>query len=268
MKKKLQPDRGYWGFLLPIFTILLFALMFTLFGIEAAFYSMAAVFCLVFAYNLLIVVRTGNPSFIIVALYLLSASIFMVVASAAITSGRKDMAKIVILPMIFFGSMTAGQFFLKNLKWRGREVFELAAEHIDTTSGGYTNRPMPAGETTVTFHKVNAFAGFASRKLIAMVIREPGRILFFPVKENKEFLPIFLLRRKMDEMTYIAFDREGHATVQISEDDYLDFRQDYSFDLLCEAMGELFITMIEEYANGEEKAIIERMNQVGYGYFS
>jgi hypothetical protein len=268
MKKKLRPDHEYWGFLVPIFVVLLFASMFTLFGINAAFYSMMVVFSLVCMYNIFIVVRTGNPSFIIVAVYLLSAALFMLVAPTAINSGNKDLPKFVILPMIFFGSATAGQFFMKNLKWRGREVFELAAENIDTTFGGYTNRPLPAGGTEVSFHKVNAFAEFAQRKLIALVVKEPGRILFFPIKENQEIIPLFMLRKQMDQMTYVAFDRDGHATVQISEKDYLAYRQDYSFDLLCAAMGELFIELINDFANGEEKAIIERMNQVGYGHFA
>ena len=268
MKKKLRPNHEYWGFLIPIFTIILFASMFTLFSLEAAFYSMMAIFSVICFYNVFIVVRTGNPSFIIVALYLLTAAIFMMVAPTAIRLGNKDLPKLVILPMIFLGSLTAGQFLMKNLKWRGREVFELAAETVDTTTGGYTNRPLPAGESAVSFHKVNAFSGFAQRKMIALVVKEPGRILFFPVKENREIKPLFLLRREMENMTYVAFDRDGNATVQISEADYLDYRQDYSFDLLCAALGELFIDMIEQYANGEEKAIIERMNQVGYGYFS
>ena len=268
MKKKLRPNHDYWGFLIPIFTIVLFASMFTLFSLEAAFYSMMAVFTIISAYNVFVLIRTGNPSYIIVALYLLTAAIFMMVAPTAIRSGNKDLPKFVILPMFFFGSATAGQFLMKNLKWRGREVFELAAETVETATGGYTNRPLPAGESPVSFHKVNAFTGFAQRKMIALVVKEPGRILFFPVKENKDFIPMIRLRHNMDQMTYVAFDRDGHATVQISEEDYLDFRQDYSFDLLCAAMGELFISMIEQYANGEEKAILERMNQVGYGYFS
>ncbi len=268
MKKKLRPNHDYWGFLIPIFTIVLFASMFTLFNLETAFYSMAVIFAVVSAYNIYALIRTGNLSFIIVALYLLAAGIFMMIAPTAIASGNKDLPKFIILPMIFFGSATAGQFFMKNLKWRGREVFELAAENIDTTTGGYTNRPLPAGDSAVSFHKVNAFTGFAQRKMIALVVKEPGRILFFPVKEQKDLKPMFLLRREMENMTYVAFDRDGQATVQISEEDYLDYRQDYSFDLLCAAMGELFIQMIELYANGEEQAIIERMNQVGYGYFS
>jgi hypothetical protein len=267
MKKKLQPDHAYWGFLVPIFVIIMFATMFTLFGINAAFYTMMVIFSVVSMYNIFILVRTGNPSYIIVSLYLLTAAIFMLVVPTATDTGNRDLPRFVVFPMIFLGSATGAQFFMKNLKWRGREVFEIAAESVETTTGGYTNRPLPAGETTVSFHKVNAFADFAQRKMIALVVKEPGRILFFPIKENKEIKPLLFLRQHMDKMTYIAFDRDGLATVQISETDYLDFRQDYSFDLLCAALGELFIELIEEYSNGEEKAIIERMNQVGYGPF-
>jgi hypothetical protein len=268
MNKKLRPNNDYWGFLIPIFAIVLFASMFTLFSLEAAFYSMMAIFGVMCAYNFYIVIRTGNPSFIIVSIYLLTAAIFMFIAPKAIASGNKDPVRLIILPMSFFGMMTAVQFFQKNLKWRGREVFELAAASVDTTSGGYTNRPLPAGESVLSFHKVNAFAGFAQRKMIALVVKEPGRILLFPVKEQKDIIPLFFLRKKMDTMTYVAFSRDGNATVQISEADYLDYRQDYSFDLLCAAMVDLFVGMIEQYANGEEQAIIDRMNQVGYGYFS
>jgi hypothetical protein len=62
------------------------------------------------------------------------------------------------------------------------------------------------------------------------------------------------------EDTWVAIDYDGNISVNITEDDYLLFKQDLDFDQLCQSLGDVFIEFLELSKNGQESQIIDRMN--------
>jgi hypothetical protein len=68
--------------------------------------------------------------------------------------------------------------------------------------------------------------------------------------------------------TWIAFDSEGNITVNISKADYMDFRDELSFDQLCENLGKLFAEFMEYYRKGEAGRIIYRLDELKLGVTS
>ena len=57
-------------------------------------------------------------------------------------------------------------------------------------------------------------------------------------------------------------------TVIISRKDYLGYKEELSFDQLCENLGKLFIKFMEYYRKGEADRIIYELNEIGLGLTS
>jgi hypothetical protein len=159
-------------------------------------------------------------------------------------------------------------FFKKRAKWKGREVFELASVSTETQPDGFTDRPRPAGRTDYTKSELTSFAKFMSRNLIAMPYFENERVVFVPVKMDDSFSYLFSPEKFRQKRSWIAFDFQGNITVNISKADYLGYKEELSFDLLCENMGKLFIRFMEYYRKGEAERIIYELNEVGLGLTS
>jgi hypothetical protein len=68
------------------------------------------------------------------------------------------------------------------------------------------------------------------------------------------------LKKNYLEDTWVAIDYDGKVTVNITEKDYLIFKQDLDFDQLCASLGNLFIEFLELSKSGQESKIIDRMN--------
>jgi hypothetical protein len=63
-------------------------------------------------------------------------------------------------------------------------------------------------------------------------------------------------------------DFEGNVAVNISKEYYLDFKDNLSFDQLCESMGSLLINFFKYYRDGQEIRIIDHLNEMKIGPFS
>ena len=154
-------------------------------------------------------------------------------------------------------------YFRRKAKWKGREVFELASISIETSKNGFTARPRPTGKIEYTLNELKDFADFLQKNLIAMPFKETDRLVFVPVKMGDEFSFIFYPEKFRASRSWIAFDYHGNVTVNISKRDYLDYREELSFDQLCENLGVLFIEFFEYYKKGEQQRIIYKLDELG-----
>ncbi|NOZ61678.1 MAG: hypothetical protein GXO74_08345, partial [Calditrichaeota bacterium] len=77
---------------------------------------------------------------------------------------------------------------------------------------------------------------------------------------------VYLLGIKKDfrESTYVAIDAEGQMTVKISEKDYQQYQQEFTFDQLCAALGNLFVEFLEMYRDGKAKQVIKKMDELRF----
>ena len=74
------------------------------------------------------------------------------------------------------------------------------------------------------------------------------------------FTRLLTFNNSYADRTWVSFDEDGNVTVNISQDDYYMYREQWAFDQLCASLGNLFIDFMEQYRNGSEALIIHRMN--------
>ena len=168
------------------------------------------------------------------------------------------------LPILFLAFV----LWTRQAKWRGRDILELAAQPVDEVVEGYTARPHPAGKAEYTRSEILDFANFARRKLIAWTFVERDRVVFSLVKMGNEFGYLFSPNRGYDGTTWVAFDNEGNITVNISEADYLGFREDFDFDRLCSSLADVFVDFLDMHRKGQDTRIMDRLDAMKIGLFS
>jgi hypothetical protein len=266
--RKLKPDRSFGMILVPFAVLVVCAFAGTFFGIAAAYLVGGVVFVVFAAYSLLTYGRTRNTGFIVVALFQASAGLMAFTAPLSFGEPPSGVALFFAVCMAFFAVWTLFLAFNKRIKWRGREVLELAAAGVDQVGDGYTTRPLPVGRIESDRRQVVEFAEFARRHLIAATYVASDRVAFVPVPEGRE--PAFILGLRGDYVaeTWVSVDFEGNVSANISRRDYLEFRDALSFDKLCESLGNLFVEFLDLHRRGEGVRIIDRLDAVGLPYFT
>jgi len=217
-----------------------------------------AIICLFAAIlSLIVILRTKNLHFI----PLFIGQIFaVVVMSLAAFTDVKDKLFLVLPFVVVMGAsfMIAIIFTIqRKLKWRTRETLELAAQPLKDKTNGLTHRPLQAGKIDYSPEELNGFASFIQKNLIAIPVHEAGRMVFIL---NIPFNRFLTFSKTYHDRTWVSFDQQGNVTVNISQDDYFMYREQWAFDQLCISLGNLFIDFMEHYKNGSEARIIQSMN--------
>ncbi len=146
----------------------------------------------------------------------------------------------------------------RKLKWRREEVLELAAAPVEGNADGFTGRPFPAGRVDASAEEIAAFSRFLFRHLIAVPYPESERLLLVIPRRPLDHL--LKLSRRRDRDTWVAFAADGRLTVNIVRDDYLHYRDEYTFDLLCRSLARLLLEFLELHRNGRGREIIARLD--------
>jgi hypothetical protein len=265
---KLKADHSIIG-LIPAISALFIASLIGIFvGREASLTFLAIVFWSYSIYTLTGFWRTRNAYFIAPALYLFFGGFVIHYHEPAFRGNPPPMILLLTLLTVAFLLWTVYLILTKKLKWRGREILEMADLPVEETGDGFTNRPMPGGKTSFTEQQIVEFAEFASRNLIAVPFMDDNKVVFVPVMMGREFGFILGLKRDYMDDTWVAFDFHGNVSVNISHSDYMKYQEALSFDQLCASLGDLFIDFIETYQRGEGVRIISRMDNMGVGIFS
>jgi hypothetical protein len=266
--RKLKPERSYGMILLPFGAMAVFFAVGVVFGVPAGYAVGGAFFTLYAAYSFLTFLRTANPGFIVVTLFQLCAGLVGFSWAAGFGQRSYRLALFFAACMLFFAIWMILLAVTKRIKWRGREVLELAAASVEQTQNGYTGRPLPVGKTEFDEQLILGFAEFARRHLIAATYVGKDRVAFVPVREARE--APFLLGLKPDPTseTWVCFDFSGNVSANISQRDYLDYREALSFDKLCQSLADLFVDFVGMFQRGEGVRVIDRLDAVGLSMFS
>ncbi len=263
---KLKPDRSING-LIPAFSALISAAILGIFfGRGAAFTFLAIFFWGFSVYTFIGFLRTGNANFIVPALYQFFAGV--VIGNWNPNDRGDAVVQFAVMLTMVFLFWIIYLLATKKIKWRGREILEMAAAPVEETGNGYTSRPLPAGKTEFGKQQLMEFAQFARRNLIAVSYVGKDKVVFVPVMMGREFGFIMGLKNDYTDETWVSFDFDGHVTVNISHRDYLEYKEALSFEQLCASLGNLFIDFIETYHRGEGVRIVTRMDDVRIGVFS
>lgn len=267
--KKLKPDLRITGLIPVIIMIILFSLVSIFTGVKTGFLVVSLGFLIYSVFSLFIFYRTRNISYIAAFLFQIFFALYLLTFPGGfIPIPDKKIASFFQLCYIVAGIWLFYLLFTRRTKWKGREVFELAAYATDLDSNGFTNRPRPAGKAEYTREDLLGFAEYLKKNLIAMPHQEENRIIFIPVKMSDDLRYLLGPGRFQKKSTWIAFDYHGNVTVSMSKRDYLDYKDELSFDQLCENLGKLFIGFMEYYKKGEAERILDKLNELKLSLFS
>lgn len=166
--------------------------------------------------------------------------------------------------LVWFGSMvvmsilfiTIGPLLTKalDLETSAIRLFKLSARSVIGEQNGYTDRPFTAGQHAYNENELLGFASFLDGKKICLAkFPENGVKLMFSMGISP------LCKKHQDDVSYVMFDKNGTLSVFISEHDYRQYRKHYSFDQLCEKMGNTFLRFAEYYKNHNENRVLTEL---------
>jgi len=256
MYRKLRPPALNTEGILGIIAIASFLVMLVLsYRVAMGFGSVITFFA--FLVSLVVTIRTGNRYFIAQLCGQFFASILlMMIATMEVRPNTMFFIPIAGLMGISFTLMIIF-IFQRRLKWRTRETLELAAQPVKDKTNGLTRRPMQAGKVDYTMEDLHGFAHFIKKNLIAIPVKEEHRVVFIL---NIPFTRLLTFNNNYADRTWVSFDKDGNVMVNISQDDYFLYHDQWAFDQLCASLGNLFIDFMEQYKNGAGALIIHRMN--------
>lgn len=253
MAMKLRPAgaTALWSTLLIILVLAGIWFFFDETGFRIVIGAMMAAMCLI---HLVILVRTRNRVYLIPTLfYFFGALTFLsrhLGLEAPLLAASAGAAYILLLWALF----------TRRMKWRYREVMELAARPVEGAGDGFTTRPYPAGETDSTKEELIRFGRYLLKHMIAFPRVEGNRVVLV-VPEN--MLPRLLgLTRGHLDSTFVSFGFDGTISVRIAKRDYGRYREELTFDELCRSFAALFEEFLDLHRSGREDLIIERLDRL------
>ncbi|MBN2046873.1 MAG: hypothetical protein JW750_03420 [Anaerolineaceae bacterium] len=267
MKGKLKSGVGLIGFAPVLINLSVGLLVFLVWGWQAALTAMSMTTFVFSVLNFIEFIHTRNGYELVVVFYLLLLSLIMRELPRFVEYGNEIRLQVLLIPFVVSYIATIYGVVNRKMKWRGREIFEMAAAPVGEAGDGYTARPFTCGKEEYSVHLLMNFAEFIRRKMIARVFYEAGQVVFVPVKMGDEYRMLFRLNADYERDSWIAFKYDGSVTVNISQKDYFDYIDAYSFERLCESLGNIFIEFLHQFQQGRGGEIIQRMNAMGISVF-
>ena len=252
-KKLTSPNFGV-KLLLAATMIAIFIIIFIYYGLMGLVISLCIWYLYLILYVGLFLFRTKNPVYIVAILSIIFVALFLWAAANHI-SHLIPLSGVLVL---FFSFWQVYLLFTRKLKWREREILELAAKSINNMTDGFTARPHPAGKIEYSKEDILKFAKFIYRHLIAVPYFEDNRIVI--AITGKIYKHILNMKKGYSKNSWISIDFEGTVSVNISQKTYLRYKDELTFDQLCQSLGDLFKDFFELYKNGQGSRILDRMD--------
>jgi len=268
---KLKPDRSIGGWIVPLSMLAIVGVSLLVLGYRGGLLVLAGLILLYALYSLFVFIRTGNTEHLVLCAFQVFLGTMAWLLPSYVGTVRSEPPQGVaayVMGLVFFGVLIIFLAVTKRLKWRGREILELAAEPVEETGNGYTPRPRPVGRVEFSKKEILAFARFCARHLIAVCYVGPRQVTFVPVRMGEEYMFMFRAGGAHPDSTWISFDFDGDVSVHIAQRDYLNYQEPLAFDKLCESLGRLFIEFAELHQRGEGVRIIDRINALRLSFLA
>jgi len=138
-----------------------------------------------------------------------------------------------------------------------RNLFELVAKPIADVTNGFTTRPYPAGSFDYKKDEIIEFAKFLRKKMIANYeINEDRVIIIISAYTN------YLLSGKSLNASTVIFKYNGEVSVNISQRDYKEYRNELSFEQVCKSFSDIFIGFLNNFKQKKYDKIIKSIRSV------
>ncbi|HDD61260.1 MAG: hypothetical protein DRI65_11645 [Chloroflexota bacterium] len=253
----------------PFLSLGIFFSVFGLFGPGPAFYTLGGIYFLASTFPIVTFLKTRNNGYLAVTLFQIFAGLVFISVPPVIED-KNNVGMLPILMVIMYALLmvVAYQAFNRRLRWRGEEIFELAAMPVEDIGDSFTARPRPAGQVPVSKTEMIRFVDFMSKNLIAFPFKEENRVVFVLTLPGNDLPYLFGIKKDYQEDTWVALDYDGNITVNITEKDYLLFKMDLDFDQICQSLGDVFSEFLELSQKGQDSKIIDRMNALRLNPFA
>jgi len=256
-------------FLLALAILAISAIIWGVFGRGTAINFLAMVFFLMSLLSLYSYWKTSNQWYIVVILFqFLTGLLVSCTPEGLIGLGESRLTKSLAVLAAVFYIPAIYAVFSKKVIWRGREILELAAMPIDDTSNGFTSRPRPSGKVETSQEETTAFAAFMLKYHVAYPYIDGKKTSFVMIKDwYRSYRHILGFAGDISKETWVSIDYSGNVAVNISRQDYYNYREDLSFDQLCESLANLFVDFLMLYKKDESIRIMDRLNALKIGPF-
>lgn len=245
--------------LLPFIIIPAFILVLKLFSFSAAYMMLAPIFVIIASINMLIYRRTNNYGFLVVSISMALATAMAIFVGIYGRGVYNPYLALIVVLLVMTFPIILYMFLTKRTKWRKREILELAAMRVEKTDSGFTDRPFPAGQLSCSEDELDDFVEFLRVNMIALPVYEPNKV---NLVINSDYDFIMGLSNSFWNKTWVSIDNEGKVLVHLSKRDYLLFREEYSYDRLCESLGDLMTNFFDLYQKEDEQRIIDLLNDL------
>jgi hypothetical protein len=268
-EKKLKSDYSLAGLVPAFVSLVVIAIAAVIFGRRGVAFSATIIFAGFTGFALAAQRRTGAYSYIASFTYLLIATLALASAPDSVFGFRDrtvfNFFKVLTLPCI---GVLIYMMVTRRAKWRGRDILELAAAPVDDVTDGFTERPYPSGKADYSWGEILGFAKFCGKHMVSLPYIESERVYLVPIRMGKEYLHLWNVSRNISKDTWVCFDSDGNVTVNISKEDYYLYREDLSFDQLCDSLAGVYIEFLDLYRRDMTVRIIDRLNAVKIGIMS
>ena len=272
MIRKQKPDRNITGLMPAIASYLIFILAFIIWSPKVAMNILGSIILFYSIFIFYAYYRTKHTWTLVSGIYMLVFSTLLYSMAPYLIIGHDlDLpphVKILVIFTIILFWWLIYLNFTRKLKWRGREIFELAANHVEQAEDSFTERPKPTGKVDVTKNELDQFADYFQKKLLGLAYREDSRVVFMPLKHKNDFQALYNPGYTYQNKTWVAISYSGNVSVNISKKDYLDYREDLAFDELCKSLSDVMIDFLELFIEGKEVRIIDKMDELKVNVFT
>jgi len=255
--RKLRPASFTIEHMIGLISIVAFIILLILFGFQKAYGIFALIGAFYVVINMILYFKTSNSGYIVLTLMFLCIIAFAVAIFIYGIDDNKKIPMALGVLTVFMGIWVVYLIFSKKLKWRTRELLEIAAMPVKDTNDGYTERPLAVGRIEYTENEIKNFSMFVRQNLMAIPYEEEDKVIY---AIDVPFWELLRFSRDYSDDTQVVFHYDGHVTARIAKSEYLKYRDRLSFDQLCDSLGELFINYIDMYVKGEGIRIIDQFN--------
>lgn len=260
--RKMKPGQIYMIILVPL-GLLMVSFFFSIFFDMAGFFIPIGIFFWVLAaYNFILFLRTQYNKILVMVAFFFDAGVLAFSAIYLNRGGDRSLSIMFLFATLFFLVWMINLTLNKKLKFRGRDILELAAQPVEGADNGFTGRPFPVGKTEFDSRQILDFSEFVRQNLFAIPYVGNDRVVFVQIMPEQEVSYVLGLKSDYQDKTWVSFEFDGNVTVNICRQDFYNFVEMLSFEQLNESLGNLWIEFIEMYRRGDSKQIIDRLNKV------
>jgi hypothetical protein len=144
--RRLKPDRSIFGPIQPVIVLVIFGLTLVIWDIRVALIVLILIYLVYFIFTMYALLRTRNYYFILAGFFQLMMVVFLTFCKIGPIPLNEDIIRGLTIILFCSAVMAGYSLIAKKMKWRGREIFEIAAQDVEVDPETYTERPKPSGK--------------------------------------------------------------------------------------------------------------------------